>query len=208
MTTWKIRHLGSEQVYSDLTPEQIIEGVKEGIWDPSDEVQAASESRWTTMDLHPQFREALADIEVDEPLTHEEEARLDMNPLIDVALVLLIFFMLTTSYEEMRKELPTTPPNQKGQAASVTQEQLNQIVIRATVMMENGQIVFRLDDEPVEESRLQKKLTELIESTGRKKLAVEVGPNVPWKNFIALQDAATGAKIEETIRIIRKPSGT
>ena len=39
-----------------------------------------------------------------------------MNPLIDVALVLLIFFILTTTYEELRKEfLPPEPQAENKQ---------------------------------------------------------------------------------------------
>ena len=50
----------------------------------------------------------MADYEPPPPKHPEDETRLDMNPLIDVALVLLIFFMLTTTYEELRKEF--NPP--------------------------------------------------------------------------------------------------
>ena len=38
-----------------------------------------------------------------------DETRLDMNPLIDVALVLLIFFILTTTYESLRRAIDLPP---------------------------------------------------------------------------------------------------
>lgn len=206
MTGWKMRHLGSTNATGNLTPEQIVEGVKEGLWDATDEVQSPVETTWTTLELHPQFQEVMAELEPEDRLTHDEEARLDMNPLIDVALVLLIFFILTTTYEEMRKELPSPPPSPKSQkAAPLTQQELDQIVIRSSVVMESGKPVYRIADEVIEEGNLQERLERAIKERDGKirKLAVEIGPGVPWRSFIALQDAATGAQIDETI-IVRR----
>src|SRR5689334_19971473 len=123
MSGWKMRHLGATEFTGDLTPEKIVEGVKEGVWDSTDEVQSPTGKDWTTLELHPQFQEVMAELEPEDHLTHDEEARLDMNPLIDVALVLLIFFILTTTYEELRKELPSPPPTPKGDKKSAVMQE-------------------------------------------------------------------------------------
>lgn len=206
MTGWKMRHLGATEVTGDLTIERIVEGVKEGVWDPADEVQSPSGTTWTALEMHPQFEEVMAELVPEDRLAHDEEARLDMNPLIDVALVLLIFFILTTTYEEMRKELPPPPPTPKNQkSAAIAEKDLNQIVIRSSVFLEGGNPVYRIAEEVVAEDKLQERLEKAIQERDGKirKLAVEIGPGVPWRSFIALQDAATGAKIDETIRIVR-----
>ena len=39
--------------------------------------------------------------------------------------------------------------------------------------------------------------------SGRTDLAMEVDPEVPWKAFVKVQDAAAGAKFQQVIRIVR-----
>src|SRR5262245_47547658 len=107
--SWNVRHQGSPQYASVSSSEEIAEGIQQGLWEPDDEVMGPGEERWTPLELHPAFAEALADYDPLPASPPPEETRLDMNPLIDVALVLLIFFILTTVYEELRKEFPSPP---------------------------------------------------------------------------------------------------
>src|SRR5258708_38947405 len=100
---WKVRHEGSPKFTAGLTPEQVLDGVREQMWEPSDEVQGPGETGWRSMESHPVFAAALADYEPPPAPPKPDETKLDMNPLIDVALVLLIFFILTTTYESVRK---------------------------------------------------------------------------------------------------------
>src|SRR4051794_777434 len=102
---WTIRHQGSPRAVDGLSSGQVLEGLQDGRWEPTDEVKADGEPRWRSLEEHPQFAEAVADLEPPEPKHAEDETRLDMNPLIDVCLVLLIFFILTTTYETIRKVL-------------------------------------------------------------------------------------------------------
>src|SRR4051812_31009946 len=101
--SWQMRHEGSPHVTSGLTPNQIVQGLNEGVWEPSDEVRGPADKTWAALESHPFFEEALAEYEA-APRHHDDgEEHLDMNPLIDVALVLLIFFILTTSYDALKK---------------------------------------------------------------------------------------------------------
>src|SRR5476651_1536554 len=106
MKKWKMRHQGSPQSTKDLTDAQIIEAVVDGHWEPTDEVIGEFETEWQSLEIHPHFAPALADFVPPTPPAPPDETRLDMNPLIDVSLVLLIFFILTATYEELRKEFP------------------------------------------------------------------------------------------------------
>jgi biopolymer transport protein ExbD len=204
MILWNIRHEGSPQSVDGVTAEDILDGVKEGLWETSDEVMGPDDAAWTPLEQHPVFAQAMADYEPPPPKRPDDETRLDMNPLIDVALVLLIFFMLTTTYEELRKEFNPPgdiQPNPQGKA--VKADDLRKSAVMASARMDGDQIVYRVEDEVVAEDKLEDRFKELIESSGRMDLAMEVDPDVPWKAFVRIQDAAAGAKFQQIIRIVR-----
>jgi biopolymer transport protein ExbD len=204
MTTWKIRHEGSPESLDSLAAEQIIEGVQDGQWEPTDEVRGPKDDDWISLERHPYFAEAMEEIDLPPPPAHPDETRLDMNPLIDVSLVLLIFFILTTTYEELRKMFPTPDASAKSnKPPKMGKRELAEITIRVTAKRENDKTIIRVEDEVVAENELQEKIMFWKERTGRAKLAVEMDKTVPWKTFMAIQDAAAGAKIQETIRIER-----
>src|SRR5262245_36028106 len=103
--TYSVRHQGSPQSVPNLTPAQIVEGLQEGMWEPTDEVRGPQDADWVAIEAHPQFAEIAADLEPPPPRVYDDETRLDFNALIDVCLVLLIFFILTTSYATLQKIL-------------------------------------------------------------------------------------------------------
>ena len=204
MILWNIRHEGSPQSVDGVTAEDILDGVKEGLWETSDEVMGPDDADWTRLEQHPVFAQAMADYEPPPPKHPDDETRLDMNPLIDVSLVLLIFFILTTTYEELRKEFNPPgdiQPNPLGKA--VADKDLRKTSVRATAQMDGDQIVYRVEDEVVAEDQLEEKFKEHIEKSGHSDLAMEVDPEVPWKAFVRIQDAAAGAKFQQVIRIVR-----
>ena len=94
--SWKVRHEGSPQHRELATAQEVLQGLIDGVWEPTDEVRGPNDAKWQPLETHPQFAEAAADIEP-LPKMHEDESKLDMNALIDVCLVLLIFYILTTS---------------------------------------------------------------------------------------------------------------
>ena len=101
--TWKVRQEGSPQVRADLTTEQVVAGLEEGEWAPTDEVRGPDDRDWMPFENHPVFAEAVAL----EPLpSHDDdETHVDMTPLIDVAMVLLVFFILIFTYSVLEKRL-------------------------------------------------------------------------------------------------------
>jgi biopolymer transport protein ExbD len=206
MITWKMRHQGSPEALDGLTAEQIVEGVQEGQWEPTDEVMGPNDAAWQPLETHPHFAEVMAELEPPMAPRHPDETRLDMNPMIDVALVLLIFFILTTTYEELRKMFPAPPSSSDEVKQTIGDQQLRAIAIRVTAKQENDKTVFRVEDEIVPESDLKAKLIYWKEKSKQNLLAVEMDKNVPWKAFMAIQDAAAGAKIQETLRIERAPA--
>jgi biopolymer transport protein ExbD len=204
MNLWSVRHAGSDESVDGLTADDVVDGIKEDVWDPSDEILGPDDADWVPIDRHPVFAQAMADYEPPPPKHPEDETRLDMTPVIDVALVLLIFFMLTTAYEELRKEFSPPAPEGLEQGKTTTDQDLKKVAVRASVRMEDGKPVYRVEDEVVAEKDLQAKF-EQYKDAQHDRLAVELDPTAPWKAVIAIQDAAAGAKFQEIIRVQRVP---
>jgi biopolymer transport protein ExbD len=203
MILWSVRHAGSPESVDGLTAEDVLDGVREDIWDPSDEVMGPDDPDWVALELHPVFAQAMADYDPPPPKEPPDETKLDMNPLIDVALVLLIFFMLTTTYEELRKEF-LAPAGEGQTGTTVTDPELQKTTIRVTATMQGDQPVYHVEGEVVPQKELEAKFLQYKEQTGRDRLAMEVAPDVPWRAVIAIQDAAAGAKFQEIIRVVRQ----
>ena len=202
MNLWSVRHAGSDESVDGLTADDVLDGIKEDVWDPSDEIMGPDDPEWVAIEQHPVFARAMADYEPPPPRHADDETRLDMTPVIDVALVLLIFFMLTTAYEEMRKEFTPPTPETPNHGKTVTDQELKSVAVRVSVRMEGDRPVFRVEDEVVAETDLQAKF-EQYKDAQHDRLAMEVDPAVPWGAVIAIQDAAAGAKFQEIIRVQR-----
>src|SRR4051812_36025306 len=99
--SWQVRHQGSPRVVRNLTLPQIVEGLRDGLWEPTDEVMGPGETRWRPLESHPQLEEIVLALEPPAAAHPPEATSIDMNALIDVCLVLLIFFILTTSYANL-----------------------------------------------------------------------------------------------------------
>jgi biopolymer transport protein ExbD len=205
MILWNVRHAGSPESLDGLSAEDVIDGIKEGVWDPSDEIMGPNDPDWQTIEEHPVFAKAMEDYEPPPPKFHPDETKLDMNPLIDVALVLLIFFMLTTTYEELRKEFDPPPGEREDKQGVISDPELSKQSVRVWAKMEDGQAVYYVEEAKVAANELEAKFKEYRESKGVDKLAMEVEPSVPWKAVVAIQDAAAGAKFQEIIRVVRSP---
>src|SRR5437660_1392812 len=147
--SWTIRHQGSPRSVPGLSSAQVLEGLQDGQWEPTDEVRGDDESGWRPLEDHPQFAEPVADLEPPEPKQHEDETRLDMNPLIDVCLVLLIFFILTTTYAALQNVLPTPGVSKKDVKGKLekTKQQIAELTIKVTARLENNKPVIRVEDE-------------------------------------------------------------
>lgn len=206
--SWTIRHQGSPRAVPDLSSVQVLAGLQDGRWEPTDEVKADEEPRWQSLEDHPQFAEAVADLEPPEPKQHEDETRLDMNPLIDVCLVLLIFFILTTTYETIRKVLDMPggsardKPKEMVTKPSIVDVRKFTIFVEATT--ENGQPVVRVEKQVVKEADLTDALKKFVSTTRKTEVLVDAH-NVEWGTVTAIMDAARGAGIEKT-HFLKKPT--
>jgi biopolymer transport protein ExbD len=195
---WKVRHQGSPTALSDLTLAQVGEGLADGRWEPTDEVMGPDDTTWVPIESHPQLAEIAADLEPPPPHHYDDETRLDMTALIDVCLVLLIFFILTTSYAVLQKRLeaPGVSAGKVGPAV-ITTEKVQQQMIWVKVQMENGSPVFKVEDQVVARDELESKLRSFVKSTSKTQLLFEHDYDVPQSAVVDVLDAAKGARMEK-----------
>jgi biopolymer transport protein ExbD len=218
--TWQIRHEGSPQSKSGLTLPQIVTGLRDGVWEPTDEVMGPGDNAWVAIENHPQLAEVAADLEPPPPRTHDDETHLDMNALIDVCLVLLIFFMLTTSYVAAVQKLVPLPtvPSEKAKSGPpvLTQAQVKQFMIRVEagtdkagkpyIRVENQPVPAIRDDGRLDGPRLTQALQPHVHSAPPKTEMVLEARDISWGLVIAIQDAAKAAGVNRIHHVVQKKS--
>jgi biopolymer transport protein ExbD len=199
--SWKIRHEGSPRTVENLSPGQIAQGLEDGLWEPTDEVQGPDDTAWTPIENHPIFAEVAADIDLTPPKKPDEGTHLDMVALIDVCLVLLVFFILTTGYAALQKmlELGSLSYDEVNGVLKVTDDDVEKMMLKIDVRMENGEPVIRLANEVVSPADLTARLTSLMRQTHKVNLIASHGDDVPWGAVVEIQDAAKHAGIQERV---------
>jgi biopolymer transport protein ExbD len=200
--TWRIRHEGSPRSVDDLSLAQVIEGMQDGLWEATDEVMGPGDTNWIAIENHPQLAEAAADLEPPPPRTYDDETRLDMNALIDVCLVLLIFFMLITSYSILQKRLqqPQIEPGKDYKVVKAKDVQEQMIAVKVT--MKNDQAEITLEGKPVSINDLQDAFSRAKAGTAKTQLLLESDYEVPHGVIVAIQDAASGARLTSVHQVM------
>jgi biopolymer transport protein ExbD len=203
MSTWRVRFEGSPTVVEVPSAAKVLEGLRDGEWEPTDEVRGPGDTGWFPIADHPQFADPVAEME---PVggEHPDETRLDMNPLIDVALVLLIFFILTTTYSSLRRtiDVPAAPDSEAQAPKPPTPEELKDRVFTVVCWLEDDKPAIKIEDKLVEVKDLEKEVAAFVKTTGRREMLLEVDGRVPWGIEAQIHDAAKAADIHQ---IYRKP---
>ena len=200
--SWQLRHAGSPQAVADLAPQQIADGLRDGDYEASDEVRGPGENRWVPMEEHPHFtetveayNESLAEHEVNAGDDH-----IDMNPLIDVCLVLLVIFIMAQSMAVLDKviDAPKAPKDVKNQPATTVIDPnhppVNVIMLDATG--EEGKApVIKVEGQPVTLEDLPNRIKSVIFNNSKKDTLVIKHKGISHGTMVAICDAASQAKI-------------
>lgn len=201
--SWKIRHEGSPQSVEGLALSDIVEGLQDGRWEPTDEVQGPQDQKWLPIESHPALEELVLDMEPPPPRQHEDESRLDMNPLIDVCLVLLVFFIMTTSYAAIQKMLETPDASSdKHGPARVTKDMIKDKMIKVEVRQEGGRTAYKIEGQEVDRDGLLGLLRRFNRETGKAQLLLDHDYDAPHGAVVAVQDAAKGAGITQVLVLV------
>jgi biopolymer transport protein ExbD len=194
--SWKIRHEGSPKSVEVKTLQQVVDGLQDGRWEPTDEVMGPQDTAWVPIENHPQLAEIAMDLEPPPRVEHEDETKLDMNALIDVCLVLLVFFILTTTYAELQKMIDS--PNLSGDADQklpvVTRQQVEQSMIQVKVTQTDKGPVIRVEGQEVDKDLLVPVLKRFV-GPSKVELLIDHDRAVPHGTIVAIEDAAKSAGI-------------
>ena len=205
--SFSVRHEGSPVWVSDQSAADVAAGIRDGRWEPTDEVWGEGEPDWVPLEDHPRFAEEAADVAPPPRKHHPDETRLDMNPLIDVALVLLIFFILTTTYETIRKvlDLPGASAKVPGQVRIVDANQAKKLFVMVEARQERGEPVITVEGSLVGLDGVDAAIRRAVVDSKKTTLALKATPEVDYGVVMAIVDAARGAGIAKTVWGEEKP---
>ena len=123
---------------------------------------------------------------------------INMTPMIDVLLVLLIIFMVVQQGLQRGVSVQVPPPKDKDDVAQKEPEQ-DQIVLE----VEPGP-VYAVNRQPVEPSALEKTLRDIFANRPRKIMFVKGAENLNYGDVIRAVDASRAAGVE-VVGLVPRP---
>lgn len=191
MSNWLVRPEGSENPIALASAADVLTAMREGIFRPTDEVKGPHDAAWTSIEGHHEFEEAAE--ELSPPPPEADDSHLDMNPLIDVCLVLLIFYILTITVASLERAINVPDSNPEGESSKPLDfKDIKDQVFRVTAKMEGEKLVILVDKEPTTLEDVEEKIKRVIDKSGRKQMLLDIDGNVPWGTQTAILDAAKG----------------
>ncbi len=215
---WQLRHEGSPRVIPDLTLKQIVAGLRDGLWETTDEVLGPGEEVWRKIDVHPHLKEIAEEVAEPAPIRHEEPSSIDMNALIDVCLVLLIFYMITTAYATMVQKsvpLPMTRADAKG-IRVVRVDEVKSKMIRVQAYHDSaGKPVIRVENQTlkdvllsdgikVDAEKIFGALRPYVKGEDHKTEVLLDARDITWENAIQIQDGARAAGVQMIRHLLKR----
>jgi biopolymer transport protein ExbD len=163
-----------------------------------DEIQGPGEAEWLTFEEHPATAELAAEIEEPPPASHEDEANLDMNALIDVCMVLLIFFILTTTVAALQKQMEAPTVEQgKAKVKVIVKEKLAESMIHVEAKVVDGRTVVLVEGNEVPLESVSGALRRLANAE-RNILLLEHDDKVSQDVVLRIIDQAKAAGLSRT----------
>lgn len=211
MSTWQVRKEGAPESFDLPSAADVIEGLRDGHFSSTDEVKGPNDADWQPIEAHPMFEEVA--LEVDPPPEETaDETHLDMNPLIDVCLVLLIFFILTITYASLERALDVPEDSvQKKGASTVQYEDMKDRVFIVTAKMDGEKPVIKIGVKgamkEIPKERIFAEMQEFINTTGKREMILDIDNFVEWGLETAILDAAKGNKVRNIINNQRPKAG-
>jgi biopolymer transport protein ExbD len=199
---WRLRHEGSPQIVANqVSATQIVEGLRDSVYDSTDEIRGPGEKLWQRLEVHPQFSEIVEHLEEEADLaTHEpEDNHIDMNPLIDVCLVLLVFFILATTLSIMQHaiELPPNQQNKETPPRQIDPKDLEKYIM-LTIEKKNGATTFDVNGVSASRETLTRELERLVNDR-KTDLILDIKPGVDFDAYVFAYDCATTARVKKVL---------
>jgi biopolymer transport protein TolR len=115
------------------------------------------------------------------------QSDINVTPMIDVLLVLLIIFMITQPLSRKAIDIQVPPPNSTTQSTAAS----NQIVLELT---DNGG--YAINSQPVPKDQLDTQIHAVFDNRPAKLLFIKAAPNRIYQDVIDAMDVARGAGVQ------------
>jgi biopolymer transport protein ExbD len=125
-------------------------------------------------------------VQIDLGESDELKSEINVTPLVDVMLVLLVIFMVVTPL--LRRQLPVELPIAEHAANPSSPKQ---VTLTAAA---DGRLV--LDDEPVDDGALAERLRALFATRAEKTIFLAADRTLPYSRVVDLMDTCRAAGIE------------
>jgi biopolymer transport protein ExbD len=176
-----------------------------------------NDQTWHAIENHPDLAELAEEVEAPPTLRREEGTHLDFNALIDVCLVLLIFFILTTTYATtVQKVVPLPALKAEGKKARVINvKDVKDRMIRLQASLDpKGKPLFRLENQPIQvlaadgetidPDKLRDALKPYVRGEDRKTEIILDARDISWGTVISIQDGAKAAGVHTIHHLLKK----
>ena len=148
-------------------------------------------------------RHVLHSHDATQPAHSDSMADINITPLIDVMLVLLIIFMIVTPLTPRGLDIALPQPA-PPQPESQPPEKSNQVVLG---LEETGTFMVNKNPVPTVEE-LENRLKDIFQTRSDKTIFVKAAGKVPYGRVVQAMDIAKGAGVERIGIISEKPAGT
>jgi biopolymer transport protein TolR len=112
---------------------------------------------------------------------------INVTPMIDVLLVLLIIFMITQPLSRKALDIQVPPPNSTQQSTAAN----NQIVLE---LADDGS--YAINSQPVPKGQLDAQIHAVFDNRPAKLLFIKAGSNRIYQDVVDAMDVARGAGVQ------------
>ncbi len=133
----------------------------------------------------------------------EEDVAFPITPLIDIAFLLLFFFMTLSTLFQLEREINVNVPAAENAAEPKTA--IRQLVINLKIARDDqGNMLDNSPEIWVNQSRLtpqqlSDRLNLLSTMTGPRRVVIRADGDAPYKDVVQIMDICRGAKIEDYV---------
>ncbi len=117
----------------------------------------------------------------------EVSSEINVTPMIDVLLVLLIIFMITQPLNRMAMDVQVPPPD----TPNTTQQPSFQIVLE---LLDDGS--YAINTQPYPKEQLDAQLHAIYDERPAKLMFIKAGPNRIYQDVVEAMDIARGAGVQ------------
>lgn len=118
-----------------------------------------------------------------------KHTEIDITPLMDVIFLLLVFFMVATSFHEESRALEVSLPHAENPKVI----SLDELVLSITISKDDH--IFLNEDE-IEPAKLKEELNRRILETGFKHVLIKADAEAKYRNIVAVIDVLTILQVD------------